>query len=150
MKLAEALTERADLQKRIEQMKIRLNNNAWVQEGEAPAEDPEALIRELTALCGQLETLITRINRTNAATLSEGETLTALLARRDCQAVYAAAMRSFLDEASSTPARATRSEIKILPTVSVQEYRKRVDALSKALRELDTRIQALNWTTELL
>ena len=31
-----------------------------------------------------LETLITRINLTNAATLADGETLTAKLARRDC------------------------------------------------------------------
>ena len=46
--------------------------------------------------------------------------------------------------------RAARGEIKILPTVSVQEYRKKADALSKELRELDMRIQRLNWTTDLL
>ena len=33
MKLASALTERADLQKRISELSIRLNNNAKVQEG---------------------------------------------------------------------------------------------------------------------
>ena len=150
MKLAEALTERADLQRRIEQMKNRLYNNAWVQEGEAPAEAPEALIAELTALTAQLEEIITRINLTNAATRDGEETITALLARRDALTLYTEAMRAFLDRASDTPSRAARSEIKILPTVSVAEYRKKVDDLSRDLRVLDTRIQALNWTTELM
>ncbi len=49
MKLAEALQERADLNRNIEQLKNRLNNNVLVQEGEAPAEDPETLKRALDA-----------------------------------------------------------------------------------------------------
>lgn len=150
MKLAEALAERADLQKRLEQTKSRLKNNAWVQEGERPAEDPTALEGELAALCDQLERLVTRINLTNAAALEDGESITALLARRDALSIRTAALRDFLDEASRTPVRAARGEIKILPTVSVQEYRKKADALSKELRELDMRIQRLNWTTDLL
>ena len=35
MKLAEALQERADLNRQIEQLKFRLANNAITQEGEA-------------------------------------------------------------------------------------------------------------------
>lgn len=150
MKLAEALAERADLQKRIEQTRARLKNNAWVQEGERPAEDPTALEKELAALCDQLEKLIARINLTNAAASEEGVSITALLARRDALSVYTAGLRDFLDEASHTPVRAARGEIKILPTVSVPEYRKKADALSKELRELDMRIQRLNWTTDLM
>jgi len=150
MKLAEALLERADLQKRIEQMKTRLQNNAWIQQGDAPAEDPEALIRELTGMTEQLEGLMTRINLTNAATQDGGETITALLARRDCLQEYTETLRTFLNRVSDTPSRARMSEIKILPTVSVRDYRKKVDDLSKQLRELDTRIQSLNWTTELI
>lgn len=150
MKLAEALAERADLQKRIEQTRARLKNNAWVQEGERPAEDPTALEKELAALCDQLEKLIARINLTNAAAAEEGVSITALLARRDALSVYTAGLRDFLDEASHTPVRAARGEIKILPTVSVPEYRKKADALSKELRELDMRIQRLNWTTDLM
>lgn len=150
MKLAEALAQRADLQKRVEQTKARLKNNAWVQEGDAPAEEPEALVRELHQLVEQLEDLMTRINLTNARPGPGGVTLTSLLARRDCLSAYTAAMRDFLNEASSTPVRAARGEIKILSTVSVRDYRKKVDDLSRDLRELDMRIQQLNWTTELL
>ena len=40
MKLAEALQERADLNRNIEQLRSRLRNNVLVQEGEQPAEDP--------------------------------------------------------------------------------------------------------------
>ena len=149
MKLAEALAERADLQKRVEQTKARLKNNAWVQEGERPAEDPESLEKELAALCDQLEKLVTRINLTNAAAIEDGLSITALLARRDTLSTYVAGLRGFLDEASRTPVRAARGEIRILPTVNVQEYRKKADALSKELRELDMRIQRLNWTTDL-
>ena len=150
MTLAEALAQRADLQKRVEQTKARLKNNAWVQEGDAPAEEPEALVRELHQLVEQLEDLMTRINLTNARPGPDGVTLTSLLARRDCLSAYTAAMRDFLNEASSTPVRAARGEIKILSTVSVRDYRKKVDDLSRDLRELDMRIQQLNWTTELL
>ena len=39
MKLANALSQRSELQTRIRQLERRLNNNALVQEGEQPAED---------------------------------------------------------------------------------------------------------------
>jgi len=47
MKLAEALMLRADIQKRIDQLKQRLLRNVKVQEGDRPAENPEALLSEL-------------------------------------------------------------------------------------------------------
>ena len=47
MKLATALSERADLQRRIAELGGRLNNNAKVQDGEEPAEDPKELLKEL-------------------------------------------------------------------------------------------------------
>ena len=45
--------------------------------------------------------------------------------------------------------RYSRNEIKFVSTISVADMRKRVDDLSKQYRELDTRIQQLNWNTEL-
>ena len=41
------------------------------------------------------------------------------------------------------------SEIKIISTVNVANLQKELDQKSKALRELDGKIQAANWTTEL-
>ena len=47
MKVAEALALRADLQKRLEQLKQRLVKNARIQEGDKPEEDPVELQAEL-------------------------------------------------------------------------------------------------------
>ncbi len=149
MKLAEALLLRADLQKRIEQIESRLLRNAKVQEGETPAEDPQALLAELSDLVRQLETLIRRINETNAALTDAGETMTALLARRDCLRLYVQALRRFCAEASETVMRGTRSEVVVRSAVDVRRLQKTIDDASKELRELDLRIQGLNWTAEL-
>lgn len=117
MKLAEALQERADIQKRLAQLKGRLRNNARVQEGEQPSEKPEELLRELEMLIARLEDLVTRINKTNAETVDAEESLTALLARRDCLRIKVVMLRDFLDEASDLSNRALRSEIKIKSTI---------------------------------
>ena len=150
MKLANALTERAELQTKVRQLENRLMNNAQVQEGERPAEDPAALLAELEAAYAALEDLIARINLTNSATLSGGKSLTALLARRDCLAGKIGVLRSFCDAASALVTRSTVGEIKIKSTVDVAALQKQIDALSKELRELDAAIQEKNWTTELL
>lgn len=149
MKLAEALILRADLQKRLLQLRERLELNAHVQEGEQPAEDPAALLKELDALLAEQEDLIRRINLTNARTEAGGELLTALLARRDCLTEKISMLRDFLNTASNITGRTSRMEIKIHSTVPVAELRKQVDSLSKQLRELDIRIQSANWTAEL-
>lgn len=76
MKLAEALALRADLNKRMQQLRMRLQRNARAQEGDQPAEDPKALIAELEGVARELESLIQRINRTNSATeLDAGVTI---------------------------------------------------------------------------
>lgn len=150
MKLAEALNLRADIAKRINQLDYRLGNNALVQEGEKPAENPEVLLKELDELVAQQEELISRINLTNAKTVSDGKTLTELIAHKDCLRIKISALRDFLDTASRTASRAMRSEIKIYSTVNVAELRKKVDALEKDFRETDVKIQALNWNTDLL
>ena len=150
MSLAEALQMRADIKTRISQLHSRLNDNAKVQEGEAPAEDPLRLIELLNAECSAYEELIRRINLTNAATVFEGETLTALLARRDTLSLELSIMRDFLQQASQRMDRYSKTEIKILPTVDVTAMQKTVDAKSKKLRLLDAAIQKLNWNTMLI
>ena len=150
MKLATALSERADIQRRLSQLQTRLNNNAKVQEGEEPAEDPKALLKELDALLERLEWLIARINLTNSATVTEGKTMTELIARRDCLTKRVNIMRSFLDNASARADRYSQKEIKVLSTVHVSTLQKQVDAVSKELREVDEQIQSLNGTTDLI
>ena len=65
MKLAEALSIRADLQKRVAQLKERIKESAKVQEGDEPCDNVEELYKELDEALVQLEDLIYRINITN-------------------------------------------------------------------------------------
>ena len=150
MKLATALSERADIQRRIAELSTRLNNNAKVQEGEQPSEDPNELLKELDHSIKRLEELISRINRTNNETKQGKGTLTDLIAKRDCLKERIRIMRDFLNASSDKINRYSKAEIKIVSTVSVADLQKKVDAYSKELRETDELIQGLNWTTELI
>ncbi len=150
MKLATALAERSDIQNRINTISVRLDNNAKVQEGDVPAEDPKALMEELDRLIVRLEDLVARINLTNSGTVYEGKTITEFLAHRDCLKKKVRVLRDFLDTASDRVTRMTRTEIKIVSTVPVTEIQKTVDGLAKELRTVDEKIQELNWTTELV
>lgn len=150
MKLAEALNLRSDIAKRIAQLGSRLQNNALVQEGEAPAEQPSELLKELDELILQQEELIARINLTNAKTVSEGKTITELIAHKDVLKSKIDTLRGFLDVSSRKVSRMMHSEIKIYSTVDVTALRKTVDGLEKDFRETDVKIQALNWNTDLL
>jgi hypothetical protein len=151
MKLAEALSLRADCQKRFEQLKARLGRNAKVQEGDQPAEDPQELLAELERVAAELADLVKRINRTNSATFfREGRTISDALAERDVLAMRRAVYAELAQVASVTQSRYTRTEVKYVSTVSVAELQKRADQLAREYRELDARIQELNWNTELL
>ena len=150
MKLAEALQERADLNRNIEQLRSRLINNVIVQENEKTAEDPDVLIKELDSSAERLEELIRRINHTNCATISEGKSITELIAARDTLKVKITVYKDIVSNASQTARRARMSEIKILSAVDVKKLQKKIDEMSKEFRVTDNRIQALNWSTELI
>ena len=75
MKLAEALQLRGDLQKRLEQLSSRLYNNATVQEGEAPAEDPAALLEEYEDGSFYMGDYIWEENRYTAVLARENKTV---------------------------------------------------------------------------
>lgn len=150
MKLAEALILRADAQKRIEQLKGRLVRNAMVQEGDDPAEQPAELVLELERVADDLTRLIQRINRTNAAlVLDEGRSMSDALAERDVLGLRFAVYRELAQAASVDHARYSRSEVKFRGTVNVAEMQRRADDLARGRRELDARIQSMNWTAEL-
>lgn len=150
MKLAEALNMRADLKKRIFQLKERLLRNSKVQEGEEPSENPEDLIKELNSNLSELEIFIKKINKTNSNTFYNDKTLTDLIAERDILSLNISIKREFLREASEKIDRYSKTEVKILSTVNIIEKQKEIDKLSKILRETDMKIQELNWTTELM
>src|SRR5438874_2402405 len=114
MKIAEALAQRADLQKRLELLKHRLVKNARIQEGDVPEEDPIELQAELEHAAQELTALIQRINRTNATSRFGDGTLADALAERDVLKIRYNAYRSLADAASTSQARTTRSEVKFV------------------------------------
>ena len=150
MKLAEALILRADLQKRIDQLRVRLNNNAKVQENDEPSENPEELLNELDNNINQLKILIKQINRTNCVTVSNGQTLANLIAERDTLTLKSNILRGFLNIAGQKVNLYSTTEIKIMSTVDVPALQKELDLLSKKIRETDTELQQANWLTELI
>ena len=150
MKLAEALQERADLNRKIEQLRVRFVANALVQEGEQPAEDPEQLKTELDGAIDRLGYLIERINMTNASTMIDGKSVTRLIAHRDALSLKIEAYREIVRAASQTTTRMRVSEIRIRPSISVREWQKQINLLSNVLRLIDNSLQENNWKTELI
>lgn len=150
MKLAEALILRADYQKRIAQLQQRLIRSARVQEGEAPPENPQALLTEVEALTTELTRLIQRINRTNSVTNFRDRPLSDALAERDVLRLKRAVYDSLVNAAAIRQERYMRSELRLVSTVDVSELQQYVDRLSRDYRELDAQIQAMNWVTDLI
>ena len=149
MKLAEALSIRADLQRRISQLKSRLKDSSKIQEGDTPAEDVNDLYKELGDCLTQLEELTYRINHTNMQTVHEGETLTRMIARKDTLTLRISVMRDVLSHVIEND-RYGRNEIKYIRTIDVPAFRQEMDAYAKQLRELDLKLQSLNWTVDLI
>ncbi|WP_196002069.1 DIP1984 family protein [Clostridium sp. 1001271B_151109_B4] len=150
MKLAEALNLRADLQKRITNLRERLIKNAKVQEGDTPSEDPNMLLNELNDNIIELENIIKLINKTNSSTYIDNESISDIIAKRDTLGLKLSILRSFISESADKIERYSNKEIKILSTVNVAEKQKEIDSLSKEYRLIDTKLQGLNWTTDII
>ncbi len=151
MKLAEGLILRADYQKRLEQLKRRLIPNVRVQEGDAPAENPQELLEELERVATDLTRMIQRINKTNSTTeLEPNSTLADALALRDILAQRHTLYRELAQTATVTHERYSRSEVKFISTVNIAELQQQADAMARQYRELDTKVQSANWATDLV
>ncbi len=151
MKLAEALATRSDCQNRIEEMKKRLIRSSRVQEGDQPAEDTAELLVETDRIFVRLLELISAINRTNSKSAFDNErTISDAIAERDLVGKRRDFLAGIAEAASTRQDRYSKSEVRFVATVSVGKLQTEVDQLSKMYRELDTRLQELNWNIELI
>ncbi len=161
MKLAEALLLRADRTRTFEQLKTRAQSMARYQEGEEPAEDAAALLERAQGVLDELERLIRQINKTNSsATLPDGTTVTSALARRDVLRLRYSLLTGVADAGSGQTAapgrvgpiavRQMRSELKFISAVPVATLRDQANDVAREHRELDARIQQVNWTVDLI
>lgn len=151
MKLAEALAERGDCQRRIEDLKKRIGRCARIQENESPAENPAELLAEVDRVFSRLLELVRAINRTNAATAFSGQTTIAdAIAERDIIGKKRDLLAQVAEQASTRQDRYSKSEVKFVAAVPVTDVQRQADQLARSFRELDTRIQELNWKTDLI
>jgi hypothetical protein len=151
MKLAEALILRADCQKRLAQLKQRIERNAKVQDGEQPSEKPGILLDELNKLLVEFTELVQKINKTNShVSFDKKHSIADVLAERDSLAIKRNVLTALLEEASIKQDRYSRSEVKFLSTVDISQVQKQIDNISKQYRELDFRIQEKNWSVDLI
>jgi len=105
----------------------------------------------MDAAVEQLGVLIRRINATNNVTrLADGTTVSDAIVQRDMLELRRLALDVVLNKAAVRQDRYSRTESKFVATVDVAELRQEVDAVAQARRELDTQIQAINWTADLV
>ena len=134
MKLAEALIERASLKSTLEQIKSRMETNVSV-----------------LTINTKFTDLICKINKTNQTiTNSSGTTLSELITRRDNYKHLAKVYRDLYSAATFSQHRYARNEILLVRMVDAAELQKKIDEFSKNYRQLDTEIQGINWTTDLI
>lgn len=88
---------RADVQKKVAQLKERIKESAKVQEGDEPCDNVEELYKELDEAVVQLEDLIYRINITNVQIVQDGESLTRLIANRDVLSMRVKALKEVVN-----------------------------------------------------
>jgi len=150
MKLAEALLLRGDIQKKLASLQARAKKYAFVQEGERPAEDPKAILREVEAVAGELRRLVYAINRTNLNhTIATGQSITEALATRDALVLRHSILQSVIEASAQSPERYGVKEIRWVATVDVAALQGQVDELAKESRELNAAIQEAGWRVEL-
>ena len=150
MKLAEALMERADLQRRLVQIRERIKQNAIYQEGETPAESVVELLAEYRRCAERLETLVVAINRSNQQiVLADGTPLLEALVRRDGLIRECAMLIALCEAAMPDNSRYSRSELRYVSAVNIADIRKEADKLAQNCRQLDILVQQANWSHEL-
>ncbi len=150
MKLAEALLLRSDIQKKLASLQARAQRYAVVQEGEQPAEDPQAILRQVEAVATELQRLVFAINRANLRNkIATGESITEALAKRDSLTLRHSILQSVVDVCAKPPDRYGMKEIRWVTSVNVATLQAQVDDLAKEIRELNAAIQEAGWQVEL-
>ena len=112
--------------------------------------NPDELLSKLDDVFNKLELITKRINYTNSQIMINGQTLVDLILTRDAIKMKRKILTTLLDEATIKQDRYSQSEIKFVTIIDVLDIQRQIDDLAKRFRELDTQIQQLNWTHDLM
>lgn len=146
MKLAEGLLLRSDLIKKIDHLQNRIRPVLVVSNDRVPQEDPNKLLAQLRNAIQELESLVIRINKTNNETHIEGEgLLMEALAKRDSLKMLSEKLRNVRYAAQID----NSGEANLNTTIDIKKLQIEMDQTGRAFRELDSKIQEVNWLTEL-
>ena len=146
MKLAEGLLLRADLLKKIEHLQNRIKPVLIVADDKLPQEDPEKLLGQLRKAIRDLESIIVRINKTNNETHVEDEGfLMEALAKRDALKMLSERLRNIRQAAQIY----NTGDTNLKTTINIKNLQIEMDQTGRAFREIDSKIQEINWLTEL-
>ncbi|MGO3184309.1 MAG: DIP1984 family protein [Aequorivita sp.] len=146
MKLAEALLLRADLLKKIEHLQNRIRPVLIVSDDRLPQEDPDKLLAQLRKTIQDLESIVIRINKTNNVTKVEGEGfLMEALAKRDSLKMLSEKLRNIRYAAQIN----NSGENNLKTTINIKKLQAEMDQTGRSFREIDSKIQEINWQTEL-
>lgn len=144
IKLAEGLLLRADLIKKIEHLQNRIRPVLIVSEDRLPQEDPDKLLAQLRKAIQDLESLVIRINKTNNATPVNGEgMLMEALAKRDSLKMLSEKLRTIRYAAQIN----NSGDTNLKTTVDIRKLQIEMDQTGRAFREIDSKIQEINWLT---
>jgi len=150
MKLAEALLLRADMQKKLASLRERIGQNAVVQEGEQPHEDPQKLLQQAFGVLSDLQDLVAKVSVANLTNkLPDGRTLAVAIGQRDTLVRQHSLISASLDATKKEPDRYSVREIKWVATLDVAKLQKQLEDLAKSIRELNSLIQQANWGIDL-
>lgn len=147
MKLAEGLLLRADLMKKIEHLQNRIMPVLIVSDDRLPQEDPNKLLAQLRKTIQDLEILIIRINKTNNVTIVEGEgLLMEALAKRDSLKLVSEKLRNIRRSAQIF----NTGDSNLKTTINIEKLQIEIDQAGRAFREIDSKVQEINWLTFLV
>jgi hypothetical protein len=144
MLLAEAMNECDEVQRRLSNLKRRIDGNARVYQDTRPAEDPQALLHQAIEVSERVCTLNLAIDATTVTTrLPDGTPLSEAMAKRDALDRRLELVTGAADSAADT-SRFGRD----VAALDVTALRAEADRLAVQRRALDAEIQRINWTTE--
>ncbi|MCL2059611.1 MAG: DIP1984 family protein [Oscillospiraceae bacterium] len=153
MLLAEALFKKAVLKKELETLEQRMGESARVPHDEEPIDDYLVLLGSYLEKEGELLDMNLRIQTTNISTaFREGETISQAINRRDSLKRIVSMYNKLLSAATGGGSRGIFSsrDVKYKRVVDMDKTRADMSNAAMQYRELDVKLQQLNWNTELL
>lgn len=132
--------------KKIEHLQYRITPLLIVSDDRLPQEDPVELISQLRKTIGDLELIIIKINKTNNETPVDGEGfLMEALAKRDSLKMLSEKLRNIRYAAQIN----NSGDKNLKSTIDIKKLQAEMDQTGRAFREIDNKIQEINWLTEL-